>query len=51
MNKQELTQELLKTLLDYNPDTGVFTWKERPLSMFKTEMAGKTWNKRFAPLS
>lgn len=31
----ELTQEYLKECLDYNPDTGTFIWKQRPLHHFK----------------
>jgi hypothetical protein len=48
MKKQELTQELLKQLIDYNPDTGVFVWKERPLSMLEKQSYCNTWNTRFA---
>lgn len=31
----ELTQEIVKDILDYDPMTGKFFWKERPLKYFK----------------
>jgi hypothetical protein len=43
--------ELLRKLLDYDPETGVLTWKERPKKMFKEQRLGNahsTWNARWA---
>lgn len=46
-----LTQNKLKELLYYNQLSGIFTWLERPLSMFRGEdpqRICKSWNTRFA---
>lgn len=39
-----------KTLLEavhYDPDTGAFTWRERPRSHFNSQRAYKAWNAKF----
>ena len=42
------SQETLLEFLDYNPETGVLTWKERDRKWFKTTGSWKCWNKRYA---
>jgi len=37
---QELTQELLQKLLDYNPNTGVFVWRISRVGVLKGTVAG-----------
>jgi hypothetical protein len=44
----ELTTEVVRELLDYDKETGIFTWKARERSWFKTERTYKMWNTRFA---
>jgi len=39
---------LLRQLLDYDPDTGVLTWKRRPVEMFPSARIAKAWNTRNA---
>ena len=45
----ELTAEIVRELLTYNPDTGKLFWKERPLKYFKNQNPNyaKRWNNRW----
>jgi hypothetical protein len=48
MKKEELTHEMLKTLLSYDTDTGIFVWKERPLIMYKSQRECTRFNNQYA---
>lgn len=39
---------VLRQLLDYDPETGIFIWRERPRSMCRTDHEFKRWNSRYA---
>ncbi len=42
------TQDVLNSLLRYEPESGKLYWKERPHSMFPNVRASKVWNSRYA---
>ncbi len=53
MSRHEITADMVRTLLDYNPETGSFTWKERTPDLFiegshSAEHQCRQWNSRFA---
>ncbi|MBB4066796.1 HNH endonuclease [Gellertiella hungarica] len=47
MNDASL-RSLIFQLCDINTVTGILTWKERPVEMFPTVRACRSWNSRFA---
>jgi len=48
MTKPLPPPELLRKLLRYEPETGKLFWRERPVDMFPSERACKSWNTRWA---
>lgn len=46
--RQQFTAPMLRDRLDYNPDTGFCSWRERPLEQFTGQRAWRTWNTRYA---
>ena len=44
----ELTAEIARELLTYNPNTGKLLWKERPLKYFNNPIYTKRWNTKYA---
>lgn len=45
--KPMLSVEVVRELLDYDPQTGAFTWKERDVKFFSDDVARRKWNTRF----
>ena len=44
---KELTQDDVKELLDYNPETGEILWKHRSRGWFSSDRAYQTWNTKY----
>lgn len=42
------SQDLLKALLDYNPENGVLTWLPRSRAMFTSDRIWRSWNTRYS---
>lgn len=42
-----LTQEIVKEFLDYDPETGKLTWRERDRKWFTSDRTCNSWNVRF----
>jgi len=40
--------EYVRECLDYNPETGVLTWKNRPRNHFSSDWKWKGWNTRYS---
>lgn len=48
MNDQELSVEQANEVIEYQPDTGVFVWRERAKHHFNSLRAHASWNAKFA---
>lgn len=48
MARPPIDAALLPELLDYDPETGVLTWKERGPEWFKSDARAKAWNAQYA---
>jgi len=44
----DLTTDIVRELLDYDPDTGIFTWRARGREWFGSDRDWKRWNTQFA---
>jgi hypothetical protein len=44
----DLTQEIVRELLDYDPATGALTWRQRDRKWFESDGAWKMWNTKYS---
>ena len=43
---KEISKEYLHSVLNYDKETGYFSWKERNRSLFKSDRAYNAWNNK-----
>ena len=48
LERKDLTAAKLRALLDYDPASGFFTWRERPKDAFVTESGWRKFNENYA---
>ena len=46
--REDITPEMVREFLDYDPETGALTWRHRNRKWFSRSNQFITWNKRFA---
>lgn len=48
MDRADITPAIIRELLDYDPETGLLTWRHRDRSWFDSDRVWKRWNTRYA---
>lgn len=47
-NRADITPELCRQLLRYEPETGKLFWRKRPIDLFSDERGWRSWNTKWA---